>query len=358
MAERMKAQVFYEPRRMQLEEVPVPSVTEMDVLVRVKSCGICGSDISYFDGVNPLGTATGKGPLVLGHEFTGEIVELGSAVKRLHLFKPGDRVVVNPVQNCNACAYCASGAPHMCPHTTVPGASVNGGFAEYCVSRYTGLFVLPESLSYVAGAFVEPLACVVHGLEKLDVKPGQFVVVFGPGPMGLLIVQLAKAVGAGKVALIGTRDYRLEAGRRCGADHLFNIREQTSPYYVNDLKCAIADLTRGALADRGILAAAGAEAFGQALDITGKLAIVVYFGLPDPTEVLQFPARPAKVMEKEIRFSRVSPLAFPTAIRVLAEGLIKVEPMHSGTLPLEQTAEGIRRMKERTHGAIKIQVAP
>ena len=358
MAERMRAQVFYEPQVMHLEERPIPRLSEIDVLVRVRNCGICGSDISYYYGVNPLGTPTGKGPLVLGHEFTGEIVELGSAVKRLNLFKIGDRVVVNPVQNCNACSYCAGGAPHMCPNTTVPGASVDGGFAEYCVSRYTGLFVLPEGLGYTAAAFVEPVACVVHGLEKLDVKPGQSVAVFGPGPMGLLIVQLAKAVGAGKVVLVGTRDDRLEAGRRCGADAVFNIRDAGSPAYTADLTRAIADLTRGALADRAILATSSPAAFTQALEVTGKLAIVVYFALPARGDVLQVPALPSKVMEKEIRFSRVSPLAWPTALRLVAQGQVKTEPLLSGSMPLEQTGEAFRMIQERARGAIKIQVTP
>ena len=103
MAEMMKAQVFYKAERMNLEEIPVPEVTDIDVLVRVKNCGICGSDISYYYGLSPVDTPTGKGPLVLGHEFTGDVVEVGAIPRSLGLFEPGDRVVVNPVQNCNAC---------------------------------------------------------------------------------------------------------------------------------------------------------------------------------------------------------------------------------------------------------------
>jgi threonine dehydrogenase-like Zn-dependent dehydrogenase len=358
MAVRMKAQVFYEPHVMRLEELPIPQVSEIDVLVRVRTCGICGSDLAYYNGLNPLGTPTGKGPLVLGHEFTGEVVEVGAIPRRFGLVKPGDRVVVNPVQNCNACAFCASGHPHMCPNTYVPGVSGNGAFAEYCLSRYTGLFPLPENVSDRQGAFVEPLACVVHGFEKLDVKPGQSVAIFGPGPMGLLMVQLAKVVGAGRVVLIGTRDDRLQAGTRCGADDVFNVHDATSPAYTTDLKGAIADLTRGDLADRAILATSSSAAFAQALEVTGKLAIVVYFGLPGRGDVLQVPALPSKVMEKEIRFSRVSPLAWPTAIRLVAQGQIKADALLSWSVPLEQTADAMRKVQERAQGAIKVQVTP
>ena len=123
MAEMMKAQVFYEAEKMAMEELPVPPVTDVDVLVQVKNCGICGSDISYFFGLSP----TDKMPIVLGHEFTGEVVEVGAIPKSMGLFKPGDRVVVNPVQHCNACYACASGHTNLCANLYVPG--VNAGMA-------------------------------------------------------------------------------------------------------------------------------------------------------------------------------------------------------------------------------------
>ncbi|HWU41065.1 MAG TPA: alcohol dehydrogenase catalytic domain-containing protein [Candidatus Acidoferrum sp.] len=358
MTERMRAQVFYEPQVMQMEELPIPHLSEIDVLIRVRNCGICGSDLSYYSGVTPLGTATGKGPLILGHEFAGEVVEVGAVPKRLGVIKPGDRVVVNPVQNCNTCSYCAEGHPHMCPNMVVPGVSENGAFAEYCLSRYTGLFSLPEHVSDRQAAFVEALACVVHGFEKLDAKPGQSVAIFGPGSMGLLMVQLAKVVGAGRVVLIGTRDDRLEAGKRCGADNIFNVQDSTSPAYTADLKGAIADLTHGALVDRAILATSSPAAFAQALEVTGKLAIVVYFALPGRGDILQIPAFPSKVMEKEIRFSRVSPLAWPTALRLVSQGQIQTDTLLSWSVPLEQTVEAMRKVQERVHGAIKVQVTP
>ena len=231
MAEKMKAQVFYEKEKMEMEELSVPAVGDSDVLVKVKNVGICGSDISYYYGLSPVGTPNGKGPIVLGHEFSGEVVEVGSIPKSMGLFKPGDRVVVNPVQHCNACYQCAQGKTHMCQNLKVPGVTVNGAFAEYCSSHYTGMFKLPDSVSYEVGALIEPLACGVNGMNKLDVESGQFVAVFGPGPIGLMMVQMAKrAFGAGKVALIGTRDYRLEAGKKLGADYLFNIDDKNSKY--------------------------------------------------------------------------------------------------------------------------------
>ncbi len=358
MTERMKAQVFYEGEKMALEEIPVPAVTDVDVLVRVKNCGICGSDISYYYGLSPVGTETGKGPIVLGHEFTGEVVEVGAVAKSLNLFKPGDRVVVNPVQHCNACYACAAGQTNLCANLYVPGVTNDGGFAEYCVSRYTGLFKLPDTVSYAAGAFTEPLACAVYGLKKLEIEPGHFVAIFGPGPMGLMMVQLAKSVGAGKVALIGTRDYRLEAGKKWGADYVFNTEDEKSPYYVEDLKEAIADLTHGLLAERAIVPTSSNAAFEQAIDITGNAAILVHFGLPNEDDVIHVPALSTHTMDKQIRFSWLAPLVWPTAIRAISEGLLDVESLVTETAPLVQAEQAIRALTERVDDPIKVQITP
>jgi threonine dehydrogenase-like Zn-dependent dehydrogenase len=358
MAERMKAQVFYEGEKMGLEEIPVPHVSDIDVLVKVKNCGVCGSDISYYYGLSPVGTSTGKGPIVLGHEFTGEVVEVGAVAKAANLFKPGDRVVVNPVQHCNACYACASGHTNLCANLYVPGVTANGGFAEYCVSRYTGLFKLPDSVSYESGAFTEPLACAVYGLKKLEIEPGQFVAIFGPGPMGLMMVQMAKSVGAGKVALVGTRDYRLEVGKKWGADYLFNTKDSKSPYYVKDLKKAIADVTHGLLADRAIVPTSANEAFEQAIDITGNAAILVHFGLPNTDDVIHVPALATHTMDKQIRFSWLAPMVWPTAIRFISEGLVNVDSLVSQAVPLAQAEVAIRALKERVNDPVKVQVTP
>jgi threonine dehydrogenase-like Zn-dependent dehydrogenase len=358
MAEKMKAQVFYEAKKMELEEIPVPEVTANDVLVRVKNCGVCGSDISYYFGLSPVDTPTGKGPLVLGHEYTAEVVEVGAVPKSMNLFQPGDRVVVNPVQHCNACYACAAGHTNLCTNINVHGVSQNGAFAEYVVSHYTGLFKLPDTVSDAAGAFTEPLACVVYGMKKLEIEPGHFVAIFGPGPMGLMMTQLAKSTGAGKVALIGTRDYRLEEGKKWGADYIFNVSDAESPYYAGDLKEAIADLTHGALAQRAIVPTSSNDAFEQAIDITANAAILVHYGLPNEGDVIHVPALSTHTMDKEIRFSWLAPLTWPTAIRIISEGLVDVEALVTSTVPLEETGPAIESLRARIGDPMKVQVTP
>ena len=354
MTEKMKAQVFFEAEKMELAEIPIPALSDADVLVKVRNCGICGSDVSYFFGLSP----TDKMPIVLGHEFTGEVVEVGAIPKSMGLFKPGDRVVVNPVQNCNACYACASGHTNLCANLYVPGVNADGAFAEYAVSRYTGLFKLPDTVTYAAGAFMEPLACAVYGMKKLAVEPGQFVAIFGPGPIGIMMVQIAKAVGAGKVALIGTRDYRLNEGRKWGADYLFNTADAKSPYYVRDLKSAISDLTSGALAERAIVPTSSNEAFEQAIDVTGNAAILVHFGLPTTGDVIHVPAEATHKMDKEIRFSWLAPGVWPTTIRMISEGLLDLEPLVSRSVPLSEAGLAIRSLRAREGDPIKVQVTP
>ncbi len=355
---KMKAQVFYEGQKMKMEEIPVPEVTDVDVLVKVKNVGICGSDISYYYGLSPVGTADGKGPLVLGHEFTGEVAKVGSVPKALGLFQEGDRVVVNPVQQCNACYACASGQTHLCESLYVPGVTANGGFAEYCLSRYTGLFKLPDDISFASGAFTEPLACVANAMKKLEIEPGQFVAIFGPGSMGQMMVQYARSTGAGKIAFIGATgdDFRLEKGKEFGADYLFNVTDKDSKYYTPDLVKAIADLTDGKLAERAIVPTSSNAAFEQAVEVTGNCAILLHFGLPNEDDVMRIPALSFHTMDKQIRSAWLAPLAWPTAIRVLQEGLVKVEDLVTSTYSLEDTEKAIVNLKTNPGNEIKVQI--
>uniref|UniRef100_A0A7C3I1M2 Alcohol dehydrogenase-like C-terminal domain-containing protein n=1 Tax=Gracilinema caldarium TaxID=215591 RepID=A0A7C3I1M2_9SPIR len=150
----------------------------------------------------------------------------------------------------------------------------------------------------------------------------------------------------------------LQKAKEAGADYVFNTKDPQSPYYVKDLKQAIADVTHGALADRAIVPTSANEAFEQAIDITGNAAILVHFGLPNTDDVIHVPALATHTMDKEIRFSWLAPLAWPTAIRMIAEGLVDLEGFVSSTVPLEETGKAIRHLRERANDPVKVQVAP
>ena len=176
----MKAWVFYEPGKHVLETVEDPKPGPDQVMVAVKACGICGSDVAYHYGKSSLETEDGKGPLVLGHEYSGQVVEVGDMAEGL--FAPGDRVVLDPVQYCNACAVCKRGYPNLCENKAVLGVSTNGGFAELAVSHYTGVHKLPGNVDYIKGALTEPLACATYGVRNAAIQPGNSAVVFGMSP--------------------------------------------------------------------------------------------------------------------------------------------------------------------------------
>ena len=358
MAETMKAQMFHEPKKMEYGDFPVPEISDDQLLVRVKACGICGSDVAYYWGLSPLETEDGKGPLILGHEFTGEIVAVGSVPAGLDLFQEGDRVVINPVQHCNACEICAKGQVNLCENKDVLGVSVDGGFAEYTKSKYTHAVKLPDNVSFEQGALTEPLACATYGIKNLQVELGAFCVVIGPGAIGLMMVQLAKSSGAGTVVLVGTRDYRLEAGKQLGADLVINTADEKSKWYCKDLKGRIADLTGGRMADRVITSTGSVQATEQALDISGRRSVVVFFGLPGAEDKIAVPALESIFWDKTIRFSWLAPFTWPTALQAISTGLVNVDPLITHTFQLANLIEGLTKVKERQDQVVKAVVVP
>ena len=241
----MKAAVFYETEDLRVEDVPEPEAGPDEVVVKVLACGFCGSDIEYYYGRSPVGTATGKGPLVLGHEFMGRVAALGSAVPDGAL-EIGDRVAVNPIQSCYRCDGCRSGRPQFCSNLSVLGVTTNGGFAEKARTHVSHAYKLPDAISDDEGAFVEMLAAAVNAVDKAAIDPGDVVLISGPGPVGLAMVQLAKDKGA-SVVLAGTRDDRLAVGAGFGADLTVNVSGG------NSLAEAI-EAQYGQLADRVIVA--------------------------------------------------------------------------------------------------------
>jgi L-iditol 2-dehydrogenase len=323
----------------------------------VKACGICGSDVAYYYGQSSLETPDGKGPCVLGHEFSGEVVEVGAIPKELGLFAPGDRVVLDPVQYCNSCEVCKMAQPNLCETKSVLGVSTDGGFAELARSAYTGVHKLPENVSYDEGALTEPLACATYAVRNLNVEPGDFVVVYGPGAIGLMMLQLAKARGAGTVAVVGTRDYRLDLAKKLGADMILST-DEASENYCADVPALIADRTDGKMANGAITATSALPAMEQALEVTGRRATIVYFGLPGDTDRLSVPVLDQILYDKEIRFSWLAPNAWPAALQALGAGLVDVASLITQSYALEDLAPALGEVKDRVGDPIKPVVRP
>ncbi|MEW6237305.1 MAG: alcohol dehydrogenase catalytic domain-containing protein [Candidatus Omnitrophota bacterium] len=358
MAAMMAAQVFYEPEKMEFKDMAVPAPGADEIRVRVNACGICGSDIAYYFGQSSLETPNGKGPLVLGHEFCGVVDDVGAIPEKLGLFQKGDRVVLDPVQYCNACEICKRGMPNLCEKKSVLGVSTNGGFAEYCLSNYTGVHKIPDNVSFEQAALTEPLACATYGVQNMQIKLGDFAVVLGAGVIGSLMLQLIKSSGAGKVLIVDTVDYRLDIAKKLGVDYAFNTLEKDSPYYIPDLKQKIQELTGGRFADACIVATGNVSAMEQALAITGRRARIVYFGLPADDAVVRVPALQSIFWDKTIRFSWLAPLTWPTALQAIANGLVNVDMIRSHNFALKDLIPGIAEARGRAGKAMKVVINP
>lgn len=348
----MKAQVFYEPEKMKLESRPVPQIGPEEVLVRVHATGICGSDVAYYYGKSSLGTPTGKGPLVLGHELSGTIEKVGDIAADKGKFKPGDRVVVNPVQSSPGSPWTKRGLSNV-DLGSVVGVSVDGGLAELCKSHWFWTVKIPQNVNLDAAASTEPLACAAYAVKNLKIERGNFVVIFGPGPVGLMMAQLAKAAGAGKVLLAGTRDSRLELGKKLGADLIANTKDPSSPHFTKDLAAFIRDANAGELADRAITSTSSLKAIEQALAVTGRASTVVLFGLPGDKDEYKLPALQSMLMDKTVRFSWLAPTTWPEAVEAIATGKVKLEPLQTHHFPLEDLAEAIRKLRDRENNTVK-----
>ena len=349
----MKAQVLHKPNDMRFEEIEIPEISDNEVLVKIKAVGICGSDISYYYGHSPLGTEDGSGPLVIGHEMSGEVVKVGAVPAGMGLFKPGDRVTLNPVMQCNACPACLNGQFNVCGSMLgVLGVSTNGGFAEYCKVNYTHVYKLPENVTYEDAALAEPLACAAYAVKQLDIGLGQTVVVFGPGGIGLMMAQLAKSLGAGKVILVGRRDFPLKAGLKLGVDNVINSADKKSPYYAADLPEKIKELS-GDLAERCLVATSGMDALQAALDVTGNRSTVVYFGLPGPEDELKVNVLEAINKDRIIKFSWLAPGTWDTVLKAIASNKVRLDEIITHRFSLEDVAKGIDFMKNSAEDKIK-----
>jgi threonine dehydrogenase-like Zn-dependent dehydrogenase len=349
----MRAAVFYDVEDIRLEDVPEPQIGDEDVLVEVTACGICGSDLEYYMGRSPVGTADGKGPLILGHEFAGRVVARGKDAQGV---QEGDRVAVNPIQSSSAGDFSRSGNPHF-DLSVVLGVTTNGAFAKYVRTKAEHAYRLPDSMSDEQGAFVEMLAASLNAVEKAQIRLGDLVVIYGPGPVGLSMVQLAKASG-GRVVIVGTRDYRLELAKGMGAEHAFNIADSASPHSTADLAASIREVNGGELAERAIVATASEDATQAALDVTGNGSTIVYMGLAGPNDVVKLPMLASLAMDKTIRFSWLYPNQWPNTIRLLREGVVDTSKIITHSIELDRIDEGIRQVVARDDGVIKIIVKP
>ncbi|OGP53495.1 MAG: alcohol dehydrogenase [Deltaproteobacteria bacterium RBG_13_52_11] len=339
----MRVAMYYNNQDVRLEELPTPQIGPGELLVKVLASGICGSDVMEWYRIK-------KAPLVLGHEITGEIAEVGKGVGG---YRVGDRVFVSHHVPCNTCRYCLHGLHTVCEslHTTNYDP---GGFAEYLrvppLNVDRGVFALPDEISFEDGTFIEPLACVVRGQRLARLAPGQTILVLGSGISGLLHVAMARASGAGRIVATDISAYRLNAAQRLGADSVINAEE--------DVPARLRQTNENRLADLVIVCTGAFPAFRQALQSVDRGGTVLFFAPTEPGIDLPVPVNDFWRNGIVLMLSYgASPLDISVAIDLIRARQVPVHEMITHRLGLTETGLGFHLVAKGGE-SIKVIIEP
>jgi L-iditol 2-dehydrogenase len=339
MAE-MRAALFYGVRDVRVGTRPRPRPRDGELLLRVRAVGICGSDLHYYreGGVGAPVTP----PLVLGHEFAAEVVDERAPA---HGLEVGSLVAVDPARPCGRCEWCRAGDQNLCPDVRMAGApGLDGGLAEYHAAPVEAIVPVPPGFDATTAALLEPLGVAIHALDLARLRPMDTVAVLGAGPIGLLLVQVARASGAGRVFAVDPLPYRAEAARRLGADEAAGRHD------------AIAAWTGGRGVDVVLEATNSPEAPDQAVAAARIGGRVILVGIPEGDRMS---LRPSEARRKGlvIKFSRRMGHVYPRAIEMVRAGRVRVAPLATHRFPLERAPDAFRFQDAYTEGVIKTIIA-
>lgn len=335
----MKAVLYQKPLDFSVVDVEKPAVKDHQALIKVKSCGVCRTDIHIHHGEFIAGF-----PLIPGHEFVGEIVEVGKNVTGL---KVGDRVAADNTVLCGHCYYCKRNQPLYCENFYSLGVTGPGGFAEYVAVNHDKMFPIGD-LSYDEAVMIEPTACAVHGLDVIDVKPGDDILMFGTGPTGIILAQLLKRAGAGTVVVAASDSRKLNLVKELAADHI--VQMDRSDYAKHE----------GELHERFpkgfdiVVDATGAQEVVQHLPQFAKFgAKLVIYGVA--AEADRITLSPYEIFRKELKVigSFAQTHCFDRALKFIENGTVKVANLITHRFPLDEFAKAIEQV-ENGRGHIKV----
>lgn len=349
----MKAAVLFERGDLRVVEKPVPQLEAGEALLKVESIAICGSDPAIIADGFPYQPPMGE--FIPGHEFTGTVVDVAPDVSEV---SPGDRVAIEPHKGCGRCVNCLRGLYTTClnygnnekGHRHY-GWSSNGGYAEYASVHVNCLHKLPDNISFDEGALLTTAGTVLYGYERLGwIRPGETVVVIGPGAIGILSAHLAKILGAGKVILTGTREDRLSVGRQLGADVTLNVREA-------NVQQIVMNLTDHIGADIVVECSGNPQAAAEALEIARKNGRISFTGIYHQPVNLPLD----RIVQGNLTIT--APKAegmwnLERALPLLADCRLNVKPLITHTFPLEEINTALEIFTQRIGGAIKVIIHP
>ncbi len=351
--ERMHALVLTAPGAFEIREVPVPRPGRDEVLVRLGAVAICGSDTRIIRG-DSAGTWPPAYPFTPGHEWAGEIVAVGEGVGN---YRPGDRVAGEAHNGCGFCGNCLQGLYNLCENYGKPdtghrhyGHLSSGAFAQYAVFARKAVSRIPPQVTFREGAMVDTAGIALHGLELSGVSSGGRVCIIGPGPVGLMVLKLARALGAGQILVVG-RGSRLEAARRFGADQLIDFERQDPPQ-------AVRELTGGRGVDEAFECSGAAGSFAMAVQMARRGGRVCLFGIPPAGTEEKLPFRRIVLDEIGIFGSRANPNVSAKVIAMIAAGRLVVRDLITHSFPLEEFDRAFETFVGRREGALKVVVEP
>jgi len=345
----MKAVRFYEPNVLKYEEVDVPEIGPGEILVENKITLTCGTDLKMYKRGHPYA----KPPLIIGHEFAGVAVKVGDKVTRLN---EGMRVVAANSAPCNECFYCKRGRQNLCENLgdAMIGFTSPGAYAEYVkvperiVRQNT--HVIPDNVGFMEAALLEPLACVVHGIEAANIQYGDRVVIMGAGPIGLMHLQLAKRKGCGLTIVTDLYDNRLQVAKELGADVTINAGKE-------DQVERVKELTEGRGADVVIEAIGLPETWEKAMVMTGKAGITLLFGGCKPGTTVAVDTQHVHYGELTILGAfHHTPLSVRRALTLIASGAINAEKLITCEMDLKNIQVALNMMAEGKAAKVAIRL--
>lgn len=324
----MKASRFLGNKTFAVTDLPTPHAGPGELVLRNQVCGVCGTDVHIYHG--EPGSADVNPPVVLGHEYSGEVVEVGEGVTG---FAVGDHVTVDPNIYCGHCAYCQNGKKQLCPSMEAIGVTRDGGFAQYSLIPAAQAFKLEPTVPWEAAAMAEPLACCLHGIDLAGIQVGDKVCVVGGGAIGLLMVQLAKLSGASQIVLSEPNEKRRQVGLQLGANAAI---DPTRP----DAQEAFAQVLDGG-ANVVIECVGNVPAVKSAFQFAGKGATVLLFSVPKVDATFDLPLFDVYKKELTIKGSFVNPDTHARAVALINSGKVDFGPIITHRFPLDQLPEAI-----------------
>ncbi|KAJ3848904.1 chaperonin 10-like protein [Lentinula lateritia] len=340
---KMKALWYDAPHKFSIKEVPIPQVGDDDVLLKVTCCGVCGTDGHIHEG-----EFISKFPLIPGHEAIGTVVEMGKNVKG---FEKGDRCVADVGITCGSCFYCRRGQELLCEHFNARGVTQDGGFADYIVYQQKKLYKI-KNLSDEEATLLEPAACAIHGLDKLNPQVGIEVLLLGAGPTGLILAQLLKLNGASRVVIAANKGIKMDIAKDLEAgDEYIELDRQQPKAQWNKLK---EDNPYGFDV---VVEATGVEKLAnESINYVRRGGTLMIYGVYENKALVHWP--PSKIFGDEIKIigSFSQTYCFPRAVAYLDSGKIKVKGMVTDVFKLEDYQAALDKMNSRK--ALKIAIKP